>query len=172
MTMNDSATHHTWQHTIAMLALISSSCRDSHRKQDLLRMSDRRFAATKQGPGRVAPRSPASAYIEVLERRSPTLILICWRDATSGRYGDQLWTLGVASCSAICALSRAQILRGDAVYRPRIRGRKPSNADQSILESAVTTNEQRAAVAEGQPCPDGKRRVNAMGQLHTRRKSY
>jgi hypothetical protein len=148
MTMNDSATQHTWQHTIATLALISSSCRDAHRKQGLLRTSDERFAATKQTPGRVAPRSPASAYVEVLERRSPTLILVYWCDATSGRYGDQLWSRGVAPCSAICALSGARIRPGDRVYRPRIRGRKPSNADRSILESAVTRNEQRAALSE------------------------
>src|ERR1700731_2286089 len=149
--------HQTWQHTLAMLALISSPPRFDN-KNDSSGMLHGGSAARERVSNRVAPRSPASVFIKILERCSPTSLAVCWCDATSGRFGDQLWTLGVAPREAICALSGAQIRCGDAIYRPRLRGHSsPSNADQSILASAVSTNEQSVAAPDGQPCSDEQR---------------
>jgi hypothetical protein len=152
--MDDFPKHQTWQHTLAVLALISSPPRFDDKKDSSGRLHGR-SAAKERGPNGRAPRSHASAFIEILERRSATSIVVCWRDATSGRFGDQLWTLGVASRGSICALSDAQIRRGDAVYRPCRRGHSHAcNADQSILASALLTNEQGVAAPDGQPCSE------------------
>jgi hypothetical protein len=78
------------------------------------------------------------ARIHIIERLSPTRVVVCWCDATTGRYGEQPWKLGAARNKSVCALSGATIRRGDKVYRPYTRGqRKPVNADQSILASMV-----------------------------------
>ncbi len=161
--MDDFPKHRTWQHTLAILALISSPPHLDDRKTSLWRHS-RRSASMDLGLSSRSARSHASAFIEILERRSATSIVVSWRDATSGRYGDQLWTLGVASRGAICALSDAQIQRGDAIYRPCRRGHGcPSNGDQSILASAVSSNEQSVAAPDGQPRSDEERTAGAIG---------
>jgi len=135
--MNDFPNHHAWQQTLAMLALISSPPRFDERKNPSTLLDER--LARELESSRVVPRSPASALIKILERRSPTSVTVCWCDATSGRYGDQLWALGVSPRQAICALSGLQIRRGDAVYRPHSPGRsRPSNAGLSILASVVS----------------------------------
>jgi hypothetical protein len=78
------------------------------------------------------------ARINIIERISPTRLVVCWCDATTGRYGEQSWKLGAARNKSVCALSGATIRRGDKVYRPYSRGqKKPVNADQSILASVV-----------------------------------
>jgi hypothetical protein len=78
------------------------------------------------------------ARINIIERLSPTRLVVCWCDATTGRYGEQPWKLCAARNKSVCALSGAKISRGDKVYRPWSRGqRKPANANQSILASAV-----------------------------------
>jgi hypothetical protein len=77
--------------------------------------------------------------VNIIERISATRLVVCWCDATSGRYGEQSWKLCAARNGAVCALSGARIRRGDKVYRPWSRGqKKPVNANQSILASAVT----------------------------------
>ena len=134
--MNDFPDHHAWQQTLAMLALISSPRFDD--RKDPSRLPGGR-SVWQLRSSRVVPRSPASALIKILERLSPTSVTVCWCDATSGRYGEQLWTLGVSPCQAICALSGLQIRRGDAVYRPRSLARsRPSNGGLSILASVVS----------------------------------
>ena len=161
--MDDFPNHHTWQHTLAMLALIASPFPSFDHQMDP--SANGRSASRDTRSSRVVPRSPASAFIEILERCSPTSIAVCWCNATSGRYGDQLWALGVAPRQATCALSGAQIRPGEAVYRPRIqgKGRSPSNADQLILASVVSTFEQDIASSVGQPCSDEERRGNVIG---------
>lgn len=79
----------------------------------------------------------AAAHMEFVERLSPTLVTFNWRDATSGCYGEQLWHLTTARARANCMLSGAAIRRGSAVYRPRLRGRRPANADWDILASTI-----------------------------------
>jgi hypothetical protein len=81
----------------------------------------------------------SEARINIIERLSPTRVVVCWCDATTGRYGEQPWKLGAARNRSVCALSGATIRRGDKVYRPWCRGqRKPVNANQLILASVVS----------------------------------
>jgi hypothetical protein len=78
------------------------------------------------------------ARINIIERISATCLVVCWCDATTGRYGEQPWKLGAARNRSVCALSGATIRRGDKVYRPWSRGQKKAvNANQSILASVV-----------------------------------
>ncbi|MFD1554586.1 DUF3331 domain-containing protein [Paraburkholderia silviterrae] len=96
---------------------------------------------------RAQPDGPFSGYIRILERLSSTAISLCWNDATSGHYSDQLWTRTHARRKSICSLTGKAINRGDAVYRPGGRRRqRPANADRSILASAL---EAREAQGEG-----------------------
>jgi hypothetical protein len=82
--------------------------------------------------------SYTEARINIIERISATRLVVCWCDATTGRYGEQPWKLGAARNRSVCALSGATIRRGDKVYRPWSRGqKKPVNANQSILASVV-----------------------------------
>lgn len=97
---------------------------------------------------RAQPESPFSGYIRILERLSSTAVSLCWYDATSGHYSDQLWTRTLARRKAVCSLTGQPICRGDAVYRPGGRRRqRPANADRSILASAL---EAREAEGEGE----------------------
>jgi hypothetical protein len=150
--MDDLRNYHTWQHTLALLSLIASPFPSFNHEMNP--SPNRRSAFRDNRSSRVVPQSPASAFIEIIERCSPTSIVVCWCDATSGRYGDQLWTLGVAAHQAICALSGAQVRLGEAIYRPRLRrnGRNPSNAGQLILASVVSTNDQSSAAPVAHPC--------------------
>ncbi|QBR02427.1 DUF3331 domain-containing protein [Paraburkholderia pallida] len=98
---------------------------------------------------RTQPAVPFCGYIRILERLSSTAISLCWNDATSGHYSDQLWTRTLARRKAICSLTGKPINRGDAVYRPGGRRRhRPGNADRSILASAL---EAREAEGEDEP---------------------
>jgi hypothetical protein len=126
-----------WEQTLDLLARVSSksaNCGDCNapeiRLENYMPLEARRARAAECG-------MPRSALVSILERRSPTSVSICWCDATSGRYGDQLWKLRIARGSAICALTGARIRRGDPVYRPCVRGRCPTNADQSISAEAL-----------------------------------
>jgi hypothetical protein len=123
---------HAWEQTLDLLARVSSKSANSGgcdeaevRLENYIPLETRRARAAECG-------MPRSALVSILERCSPKSVSICWCDATSGRYGDQLWRLRVARGKTICALSGAVIRRGDLVYRPSVRGRCPANADQSI----------------------------------------
>lgn len=73
----------------------------------------------------------------VLDRISAKIVVVYWCDATSCRYGDQLWRIGVARRRGRCALSGAPIKAGDAVYRPRQGRPAPVNARAMMLASEV-----------------------------------
>jgi hypothetical protein len=89
-------------------------------------------------PCKVIGEGYTEARIDIIERLSPTRLVVCWCDATTGRYGEQSWKLGAARNRSVCALSGATIKRGDKVYRPWSRGQtKPVNANQVILASVV-----------------------------------
>jgi hypothetical protein len=126
-----------WEQTLDLLARTSSKntnggdCDESEVRLDNYIPPQRRRARG------VDCRAPLSAFVSILERCSPTMVSICWCDATSGRYGDQLWRLRVARSKAICALSGAIIRRGDLEYRPSVRGQCPANASHSILAEAL-----------------------------------
>jgi Domain of unknown function (DUF3331) len=81
--------------------------------------------------------SCSAAKLEILERSSPTSLVVCWCDPTLGRYGDQPWRVGIAKGVSTCALTGERIKRGDRVFKPFGRGQKPANANQSILASAL-----------------------------------
>jgi hypothetical protein len=89
-----------------------------------------------------------AARIEIVERCSPTDIVVYWRDPTSGRYGEQLWRQTTARRRNICALSGAEIRRGDPVYRPFARGYVPANANWVVLASAVQQIEREFAIPD------------------------
>jgi hypothetical protein len=76
-------------------------------------------------------------HLHIIEKSSDSAIVVCWRDSTSGCYGEQLWKRIVSRTRATCALSGSQIRRGDAVFRPWARGCKPVNVGLMILASAV-----------------------------------
>jgi hypothetical protein len=102
--------------------------------------------AVKDGEARSASRGPdnrrrdsirKSVSIEILERLSPTAIVISWADATSGRYGEQTWTLRAARRKGICSLSGEPFLPGTSIYRPNVRQSSAANTDQSISAAAI-----------------------------------
>lgn len=75
--------------------------------------------------------------VEVLERLSPTSVVICLADATSGRYSDQIWTLRTALKKGACSLSGMLFIRGDQIYRRTTRGDNLVSEGQSILAGAI-----------------------------------
>ncbi|QOT79298.1 DUF3331 domain-containing protein [Cupriavidus basilensis] len=78
-----------------------------------------------------------TAIVSVVERPSPTLAVINWRDATHCRYGAQIWTAISARGAGVCALSGLPIAKGQAVYRPRPCRPPARNAEAMILASAL-----------------------------------
>ncbi|SEA94415.1 DUF3331 domain-containing protein [Paraburkholderia sartisoli] len=101
-------------------------------------------ATSRPAPRREAaavPVAQASArhehVVHVVERVSAGSVVVCWCDATSCRYGDQVWKVGIAKRRGRCALSDAPISAGDAIYRPRPGRPRPVNAAAMMLASEV-----------------------------------
>jgi hypothetical protein len=87
--------------------------------------------------------------VTVVEELSNSLFSLCWHDPTRCNYGEQIWALCVARVSGCCALSGKRIVRGDRVYRPRIRGRtKPLNGDAMILAGELLKDRETACAQE------------------------
>jgi PAS domain S-box-containing protein len=79
----------------------------------------------------------AAATVKILARASDSTISASWLDATACQYDDQIWRIGVARHSGICALTRVAICAGDHIYRPtRIRP-PPVNSNFMILAAVV-----------------------------------
>ncbi|MFM0226979.1 DUF3331 domain-containing protein [Paraburkholderia dipogonis] len=79
-----------------------------------------------------------SFTVTVLEYMSNSRVCLSWHDPTLCNYEEQIWTPTLARRSGRCALSGAQIRRGDAVYRPQTRGRTPpANGNAMILASVL-----------------------------------
>ncbi|MEN7528285.1 MULTISPECIES: DUF3331 domain-containing protein [unclassified Cupriavidus] len=75
--------------------------------------------------------------VTVIERPSSAMAVVSWRDATHCRYGEQIWTIGIARQAGTCALTGQPIGKMAAVYQPQ-RSRTPAlNADAMILASAM-----------------------------------
>lgn len=126
-----------WSQTLNLLVQISSDNVDGGHLGDADESADN-FAPIRRRSARpIEYEKIRPAFISVLERYSPSMVSISWRDATYGRYGDQLWRLGVARSKSICDLSGATIRRGDRVYRPSLRGLSPKNATHAILAEAL-----------------------------------
>ena len=102
--------HDTWSRTIALLApqripagalatmTAHPADEDAHRAQRAQR--------------------PHAPMVTVIERPSPTLAIVSWRDATHCRYGEQIWTAASARSSGTCSLTGRPIARGEAIFRP------------------------------------------------------
>jgi Domain of unknown function (DUF3331) len=145
-----------WQQVVSELQMTSApdACYNEtksarHRSQG--RSSGNRPKASRLSASRSndegAELLPKHDRVTILERRSVTTIVVSWCDATSGHYGDQVWTTGVAQKRAMCALTGEHIGRGDAVHRPRrSRAHLPANSDRMILASALLQRESVATV--------------------------
>lgn len=114
-----------WDHVINAL----KTCRDEGQGEAYLAPPAR--CMEKYAPSR-------HTRIDVMERLSESSVAVLWRDATRGRYGDQVWIVCRARTKGRCALSGAVIRRGDLVYKPRVRSAAPSNAAAMILASVVS----------------------------------
>lgn len=75
--------------------------------------------------------------ISLVERTSSSTITIAWRDSTSCSYAAQIWMGANAKVSGVCAMSGAQINRGDRIFHPRHTNPAPVNAGAMILASAI-----------------------------------
>jgi hypothetical protein len=123
-----SADYRRWQQMLASLAPMSSLLGSGH-------------AEACQSPGvsdekhRDSVRN--SVCVEILERLSLTCIVVSWADATSGRYGEQTWTLRIARRKGVCSLSGEPYAAGSAIYRPRARQRSATNTGQIISAAAI-----------------------------------
>jgi hypothetical protein len=76
------------------------------------------------------------AKVNVLERASPSTVIISWHDPTRCSYRFQLWRRFDATRSGICALSGGVINAGDSIYKP-ISKPQPLNASAMILATEV-----------------------------------
>ena len=126
--MNGSADYRRWQQMLAWLAPMSSLLAARHAEAG-------RAARVPDGKHRDSVRN--SVCVEILERLSPTSIVISWADATSGRYGEQTWTLRVARRKGVCSLSGEPYLPGAPIYRPHVRQSSATNTDQTISAAAI-----------------------------------
>ncbi|MEM5384027.1 DUF3331 domain-containing protein [Paraburkholderia phymatum] len=80
----------------------------------------------------------SSAKVSIIERLSSVTLSVCWSDATSGYFGEQVWRMGFARVQSFCALSGMPIRIGDSVFRPRVcETRAPANSHRMILASSV-----------------------------------
>ncbi|WP_084170142.1 DUF3331 domain-containing protein [Paraburkholderia ferrariae] len=138
--MEESETDKVWAYTVDLLLQISfwDLCLDKPARSLRKSVGARLISDLK-----VSPLPEQAANLEIVERYSSSAIAISWRDATSGSYGEQKWKLTIARGRAICALSGAQIRRGDLVFRPSVRGRKPANAGWVILASTIDQASQK-----------------------------
>lgn len=135
--MGSLANCNAWEQTLSLLARVSSPKSNSVDCTQARLLGKSRIGTSARRGSTNRCGLPPSAFVSVIERCSQTSIAICWCDATSGRYGDQLWKLRVARGKAVCALSGKIIRRGDLIYRPCVRGRSPANADQVICAEAL-----------------------------------
>lgn len=118
-----------WTYTLDLLNRGSLSCKEA-KKSGRDRYSN---TGSYTEPTMPAPR----AHLAFVETWSKNLIFVSWSDPTSGRYAEQPWRLCIARTRGVCALTGAEILYGDRVYRPFTRGVRPVNADWTILASAL-----------------------------------
>ncbi|WP_175152702.1 DUF3331 domain-containing protein [Paraburkholderia ultramafica] len=71
--------------------------------------------------------------IEIVDRSTSMSAVLSWRDPTCCNYGYQAWRRTVARHEGVCALSGGSVRRGDAIFRPALRGTRPTNASAMIL---------------------------------------
>ncbi|SAL25083.1 hypothetical protein AWB64_02004 [Caballeronia sordidicola] len=132
--MDTPQTVDAWKYTVDLLLMMQRaklSCVTSAEKQAYCTaLGNQRNRRARLDHERVI-------HLHIVEKCSTSTVTVCWRDATSGCYEEQLWKMMVARAVSTCALSGLQIRPGDAVFRPSARGYKPANGDSMILVSAV-----------------------------------
>jgi hypothetical protein len=87
--------------------------------------------------------APGEPIVRVLDQPTTQTLIVSWCDARSAHYGYQTWRASVARVPGICVLTGRQIEVGDAIYKPRLVGHAPANADAMICaKSGVSTGKQ------------------------------
>jgi hypothetical protein len=81
--------------------------------------------------------NPPNVHIEVIEHSTPACAVISWRDSTSCCYGYQVWRQATSRRAGVCALSGAEIRRGDEIFQPYVRYVLPANAAAMILAANI-----------------------------------
>jgi hypothetical protein len=118
----------TWTRIVGSLSGERGACMEPQRAE---RRSRRPSRAAPSGDDGCSP-------VVALEMSEDCALIICWSDATRGRYADQRWVIGTSRVKGRCALSGCTIYRGDRVYRPRWRGGNcPVNSAEMILAWVV-----------------------------------
>jgi hypothetical protein len=80
---------------------------------------------------------PANVGIRPVEQLTARTATVDWCESGVCRYAEQTWIRGVAKRNGICALTGAQIRRGDPVYRPRSIVPAPTNALAMIAAEPI-----------------------------------
>jgi Domain of unknown function (DUF3331) len=121
--LDHSAALDPWLRTVDMLKATNRARPDAMQKLSIV--------------PRAAPCSVAGLAVKVVDRPTPTTIIVAWCDPQSCRYLDQVWRSSTARRQGTCALSGMQIQRGDAIYRPRACHPTPLNADAMMLAGCI-----------------------------------
>jgi hypothetical protein len=125
--MSERADDRRWRHIVAALVTLSSL--------PLTKEAEARWVSATS-LDKIPDSRRNAASVAVLERLSSTTVVICWADATSGRYGEQTWTLRVARRQGVCPLSGEPFAPGAPVYRPNVRQRR---VNRTVQPSAAAT---------------------------------
>ena len=83
---------------------------------------------------------PPVASIKMLGWAVDTTIGISWLDLTACRFIDQIWRIGIAQRSGICASTRAAIRTCDHIYRPTHIRPLPVNSNL-LTRAAIVEDE-------------------------------
>jgi hypothetical protein len=123
-----------WCHIVDCLRAGVPGTAPSTRKLATYAMQARRNPAPKT-------MTDASA-IKRIEWQTVHTILVSWSDSTLGQYHDQTWRAGFARAPGVCGLTGVPVRRGDAVFRPFVRGGiAPMNAPVMILAKTLLQEE-------------------------------
>jgi hypothetical protein len=129
----------TWTQIVGSLSGQSGPCAEPPRE---VRRSRRPRGAAATSPD-------GCSSVVALEMSDDYALIICWSDATRGRYAYQRWVIGTSRGKGCCALSGCAIYRGDRVYRPQWRGGYcPANCAEMILAAAIRRMDIQVAETE------------------------
>ncbi|MGA7781579.1 MAG: DUF3331 domain-containing protein [Paraburkholderia sp.] len=121
-----------WMQTIRQLLPASPAMDVTDERSTLVR---RALSPYYEKPLSVS--SSPHLVVTLIERTTSSTVMIAWRDSTRCYYGEQIWRSARAAVAGTCAMSGAQIRRGDRVFRPRRTKPVPVNAGAMILASVI-----------------------------------
>jgi hypothetical protein len=87
-------------------------------------------------------KSTGKPIVQVLDQPTAQTLIVSWCDARSGHYGYQTWRAVAAREPGICVLTGRLIEVGDVIYKPRLVGPAPANADAMICAKSVCAGKQ------------------------------